>query len=134
MTSVFTFGGYGGKFSVQRNYIAGVCASWVPGSVDTLSSNVWRVQGVFGGVTTYQEYVFYPNFLDCVASRYTPDRFILDHYYVNLPSTTHLNPLPIIIGITYHPITSKLYLDIDSLGFPDMYFLDLPPCPIEWLS
>ena len=131
MPSVFSFTGLGGHFAVNRGYIAGVCSSWVSGSTAVLSGDVWRITGVYGGVTTYEEYVFYHNFLQQNTNTYTPDHFVIDHYYINEPSPTHINPLPINVKLKYHPITFKLYINIDSLGFPDLYYLDLPsPTPV----
>jgi hypothetical protein len=115
-----------------RHYFKGVVTSWVSGSTLTLTGDVLRVQGVYTGITTYQEYVFYHNFLAPSSNRYTPDHFILDHYYVNLPSPTHINPLPINIQIKRRPGTYDQYLSIDSLNFPDLYWLDLPQIAPKW--
>jgi hypothetical protein len=131
VTSVFTFAQLGGQFCIWRHYFRGICASWVAGSDSSLIDNVWKVQGVFGGVTTYQEFILYPPFLEPSSNRYTPDHVVLDHYYVNLPSMAHINPLPIDVTIRFKPGTRNMYLSLDSLNFPDFYYLDLdPPTPV----
>jgi len=132
MPTPFSFSGYGGKFAINRGYINGVCASWVNGSTGSLIGNIWRIQGVFGGVTTYQDIEFLPNFLAANTNRYTPDHLVVDCYYVNLPSPTHIPPLPINVSLYTDPVTLKVYLNLDSLGFPQLYFLDLPAPPQRW--
>lgn len=132
MPSPFTFTGYGGKFAVLRSYIKGVCASWVSGSSSSLTGDIWRVEGIYTGIDTYQDILFYHPFLLASSNRYTPDRAILDYYYVNLPSPVHIPPLPINVGIKRKPGTSHLYLNLDSLGFPDFYYLDLPLLGSYW--
>ena len=132
MPSVFTFSGNGGHFNTLRHYFKGLVSSWVAGSVSTLTDNVWRVEGIYFGTDTYQEYVLYNPFLVPSSNRYTPDHFIVDHYYVNLPSSTHINPLPIDVAPHVHPITKELYLSVDSLNFPDLYYLDLLPYDKVW--
>lgn len=132
MPAVYTFTGLGGQFCNIRHYFKGLATSWVSGSVQTLADNVWHIEGVYGGVTTYEEYVLYPPFVLPSSNRYTPDHFILDHYYVNLPSPTHINPLPINVQVVFKPGTRDMYLSVDSLNFPDIYYLDLAQISPVW--
>jgi len=132
MPSVFSFSGLGGQFNTLRHYFKGLASSWVHGSTSTLVDNVWRVRGTYFGTDTYQEYVLYAPFLVPSSNRYTPDHIVTDHYYVNLPSTTHLNPLPINVRVHVRPDTKDLYLSLDSLGFLDIYYLDLAPYTRKW--
>ena len=130
--AVFTFAGYGKDFAVIRNYVRGVAASWVAGSSSSLIGDKWRIQGVFGGINTYQDILFYHPFLAASSNRYTPGFVVLDYYYINLPSLTPINPLPIQVAVKHKPGTRDLYLNLDSLGFPDFYYLDLPQPPQVW--
>jgi len=98
----------------------------------TLVGNTWRIKGTYTGIDTYEEYVLYPPYLLASSNRYTPDHIILDHYYVNLPSTAHINPLPINVQIKFKPGTRDMYLSLDSLGFPDIYYLALPQITPKW--
>jgi hypothetical protein len=132
MPSAFTFDGLFGTFVTLRHYFKGLATTWVASSTSTLIDNVWRVEGTYFGTDTYEEYVLYPNFLVPSSNRYTPDHFVTDHYYVNLPSTTHLNPLPIDVAIKFKPGTRDMYLSVDSLNFPDWYYLDLPQITPKW--
>src|SRR4029450_11919205 len=132
MPSLFSFSGVGGHFAMMRHYFKGLATTWVTGSTVTLTDNVWRVEGVYFGTTTYEEYELYEPFLAPSSNRYTPDHFVLDHYYVNLPSTTHIDPLPIDVSVKVHPVTFDLYLSVDSLNFSDWYYLDLLPYARKW--
>ena len=132
MPSSFTFSALGGQFNVLRHYFKGLATTWVAGSVVTQVDNVWRVEGTYFGTDTYEEYVLYNPFLVPSSNRYTPDHFILDHYYVNLPSTVHLNPLPIDVNVRVHPVTKDYYLSVDSLNFADWYYLDFLPYDRPW--
>jgi hypothetical protein len=132
MPSTFTFSGYGPHFAVLRSYVAGISATWVSGASSTLLGQTWRLQGIFGGVTTYQDVLLSAAFLAPSSNRYTPDHLVEDYYYVNLPSTTHINPLPINVRVIFSPGSLTPYLDLDSLGFPTRYFLDLTPPPPVW--
>ena len=132
MPSVFTFDELGGQFRVMRHYIKGLVTSWVNSSTSTLTDNVWRIEGTFLGTDTYEEYVLRDTFLPPSSNRYTPDHIVQDHYYVNLPSTAHLNPLPIDVKVHIRPSTKDVYLSLDSLNFPALYYLDLAPYALKW--
>jgi len=132
MTSVFTFAQLGGQFNVLRHYFKGIATTWVSGSTLSITDNVLRVRGMYTGVDTYEEYVLYTPILTPSSNRYTPDHMVLDHYYVNLPSTVHINPLPIDVSIRYNPFNMGYYISLDSLNFPDWYYWDWPPYSRVW--
>jgi hypothetical protein len=114
-----------------RPYIKGVACSWVSGSVSVLSGNTWTITGVYTGVTTYQLMTFKPEFFAPNTNRYTLDWVLEDYYYVNVPGGP-LATLPIDAALFVRPGTADIYLSLDSLNFPDWYYVDLPPSPTAW--
>jgi len=132
MPATFSFSGLGGKYVVLRHYFKGLVASWVNGATSSFDGHEWRLTGVYTGVTTYQSIFLLPNYVAVSTNRYTPDHMIEDYYYVNEPSPTHINPLPINVQVHIQPTTLDYYLSIDSLGFPDLYYLELPQPTPKW--
>jgi hypothetical protein len=123
--------GMGGQFSLFRPYFKGVASSWVSGAVSTLAGTTWRLEGTYTGIDTYQEATLKPQFFAPNTNTYTPDWILSDYYYVNVPGPP-LTTLPLNIKFVFKPGTYDIYLSIDSLNFPDWYFLDLPPSPTVW--
>lgn len=128
-----SIGGLGGRFTLHRPYLAGVVCSWVHGSVTTLVDTTWTIEGVYTGITTDQVMTFKPEFFNWNSNRYTIDWVLSDYYYVNHPGGP-LATLPLNPQIHFRPGSRRLYLSLDSLGFPDLYYLDLPPAPDGWWS
>lgn len=123
--------GLGGRFSLFRPFFKGVCSTWVSGSTNTLSGYTWKLEGVYTGITTYQQVTFLPNFFNPNTNHYTIDHILTDYFYVNVPGGP-LPTLPLRPAWKFKPGTQDLYLSLDSLVFPDWYYLDLPPSPTVW--
>jgi hypothetical protein len=125
--------GLGGRYTLHRPYIAGIACSWVSGSVGVLSGYTWQITGVYFGTTTYQQMTFKPSFFDWNSNKKTVDFILTDYFYVNVPGGP-LATLPLHAQWVRRPATFGTYLSLDSLGFPDIFYLDLPPSPSGWWS
>lgn len=114
-----------------RPYIYGFVTSWVADSISIFSDHTWVVDGVISGINTYQLVTFRPEFLTEHTNHLTFDHILSNYYYVNVPGGP-LATLP--VNLRYHrrPSNGHLYMSIDSLGFSDLYYLDLPPYPTAW--
>lgn len=123
--------GLGGRYNLFRPYFKGVVSSWVAGSTSSFSGLSWKIEGNYTGIDTYQLVTFIPQFYAPSTNSYTIDHILTDYYYVNAGgaplATLPLNPQWVI-----RPGTVDMYLSLDSLGFPDLYWLDLPPAHTRW--
>jgi hypothetical protein len=119
------------KMILFRPYFKGVACTWVAGSTASLTGSTWDIRGVYTGIVTHQIMTFKPNFFAPNTNRYTLDFILSDYYYVNEPGPP-LATLPIDAALIFKPGTIDLYLSLDSLNFPDWYYLDLPPSPAVW--
>lgn len=126
-----SIGGIGGRYSLFRPYFKGICSSWVAGSITSLASFSWKIEGVYFGTPTYQLMSFKPTFFLPNTNSYTIDHILTDYYYVNAGGPP-LPTLAVNAQWVFKPGTIDIYLSLDSLGFPDIYYLDLPPAPRRW--
>jgi hypothetical protein len=115
-----------------RPYIKGIAVTWVPGSTIVPVTDGWDVVGVYTGITTHQRVTLKHEFYVPSTNRYTLDWVICDYWYKNDPAAP-FGTLPIDSALIIKPGTVEQYLSLDSLNFPDWYYLDLPPCPTSWL-
>jgi len=119
------------KMRLFRPYFKGIACTWVHGSTSSLVGTTWDIVGVYTGITTHQVMTFKPEFFTPNTNNYTLDWILSDYYYVNDPGPP-LATLPIDSALIFKPGTPDIYLSLDSLNFPDWYYLDLPYSPTAW--
>lgn len=116
---------------MYRPYVYGFVSSWVANSEQFFDGETWRITGVYGGITTYQQVTFRSEFMSEYTNHLTFDHILSDYYYLNVPGAP-LPTLAVNLRIVRQPSSNHNYFSIDSLGFPDLYWLTLPPYPTAW--
>lgn len=114
-----------------RPYLKGIAVSWVSGSTIVPLTYGWDVVGVYTGITTHQRVTLKHQFYAPNTNAYTLGWIIDDYWYQNDPGAP-FGTLYIDSALIFKPGTTDMYLSLDSLNFPDWYYLDLPPAPLHW--